>query len=204
MKNFLAMTWRVRTLGALMLCSVILMGSMVGCTQAQIQQTEQVVTLVVDAASNLAAVVVPGAAWVALLPPAIAGLKEAEANFQQGTGAAVNVSNALLAVEDVISAVAPGSKASELADILTAAIDGALVAFPPANSASPSASASLVSAHEMRSYSAVPIAPFADRYNHHGRAKLAWMPFRSPAGNFKATWNRAIEKNPQLASALLK
>ena len=197
-----AKKWRAGTLCALMLCSVMLMGSMVGCTPGQVQQTEQVINLVVNAASNLAAVADPGAAWVVLLPGALNGLKTAEADFQSGSGAAVVVSNALLAVEDVISGVEPGSKASELADILTTAIDAALLVFPPASTLTPTPPAPSTIAGRSVTANSAPLL-FA-KYNHHGRAKIAWMPFRSPAGNIRATWNAAVKKRPQLSSALLK
>lgn len=163
-----------------------------GCTASQISETENLVNVVISAAGNLAAVADPGAAWTADLPAALTALKTAEANFQAGTGTQADISNALLTVEDVIASVAPNSEASQLADILTTAIDAALAVLPAPATSTASASASLRSARlVVASYGA---SSARVRYNHHGKAKIAHRLFRSRAGDFKAAWNKACAK----------
>jgi hypothetical protein len=177
----------------------------VGCTQSQVQETEALVNVAIQAAGNLAAVADPGAAWAAAMPAALQGLQSAEANFEAGTGVEADVSNAMLAVEDVIAQVEPNSKASELADILTTAIDAALVLLPaPTSTPAPAATntATLAAPHltlaayQLRSISAT-------RYNHHNRVSIHHRIFRSRADDFKAAWNKAAVK-AGLSKAVIK
>lgn len=195
----------VSKLGAWMLIALLVPATVpqMGCTQSQIQETENLVNVVIQAAGNMAAIADPGSAWATAMPAALAGLKTAEANFAAGTGAAVDVSDAMLAVEDVIAEVEPNSKVSELADILTTAIDAAL-AMLPAPTAAAGANTAMRSAPRLTlaAYSVRPAK--AARYNHHNRASIHHRLFRTRAGDFKAEWNKAVAKNKALAKAALK
>jgi hypothetical protein len=172
-----------------------------GCNAAQLAEGEAVVNAVLGAATNLANVAEPGASWTPELTSAVAGLKKAEANFEAGTGAQAEVSNALLAVEDVLSAVEPTSKTSTLVDILVTAIDAALVYFPAPAAAG--ATARLGPPHLMNA-GFLTYAAAHPKYNHHGKATIRHRFGRSRAGDFKAAWNKAVGARPELAPAKLQ
>ncbi len=150
-----------------------------GCTPPQISEVESAVNVVIDAAASVEGVL-GNTAIATDLEAAAQGLKTAEANFAAGAGTEVAISNAALAVEDVLAEIDPNSNASVMADILTTALDELLALLP-----APTASAA--SLH--RTASATPY------YNHHsrpdGKIKHVWG--RSMAGDFKASFNRAAK-----------
>jgi hypothetical protein len=156
-------------LASLLILSMVLLP--MGCTSSQIAVVEAVVNVVLSAAGNLAAAF-GNEVWAADLITASAALKQAEANFVNGTGTEVAIANAAMIVEDVLAEVAPGSKASILVDILVAALDACLAILPAPT---------------------ITAARHPHWYNHHGMA-IGHRLFRSKANDFKAAWNAEAVK----------
>lgn len=169
-------------LGVLMLCSLLLMGTMTvpttGCTPTQVVAE---VNVVIDQATNIIAVADPGASWLPQLRQAVASLKAAEATWQGG-GVVNVVISALNTVEAIVAVIPQTAAYAPLVAVLVAGIEAILIAFEPQQpAAAKKASRAMV----------------ANSNPYIGRAKVASVK------DSKKQWNAIVDANPQLALARL-
>lgn len=173
-------------LGVWMLIALMVIAPLSGCTQSQITETENLVNVTLQAASNFETVLDSGSPVALALPGAIASLKAAEANFAAGTGTEILVANAALAVEAVIAGVDPNSKAALLAAVLTTALDGLLAVLPtPAVSLTANGITRIYNYHGQ------------DGRGHKVRIARSFSvthPLGNPAQDFRHAWNGATKK----------
>lgn len=167
-------------LGVLMLCSLLLMGTLTvpttGCTPTQVVAE---VNVVIDQATNIIAVADPGASWLPELRQAVASLKAAEASWQGG-GVINVVISSLNTVEAIVAVIPQTAAYAPLVAVLVAGIEAILVAFEPQPAAVRANRAMVTNSN-----------PYV------GRVKV------SSVKDSRKQWNAIVDANPQLALARL-
>jgi len=175
-------------LGAIMLCVVLLGGSMAvtspvimltGCTPAQV---ENEINTVLQEATGIIAVADPGVSWLADFSKATALLKVDEANWIKG-GAVQDVINVLNDLQGVTALISPLVPYASLIGVLVAGIDAVLALLLPAPSTAAPAALSV--------RTVAPANPFK------GMATV------KSASDSKNQWNAIAKANPALAKAVI-